>query len=51
MVYADGHEELSTKHDEWLDLVSEQQVILVCTDGSQKSIKVLLQSLMYGNTF
>ena len=51
MVNADGHEELSTKHDEWLDLVEEQQVILVCTDGFQESIKVLLQSLMSGNMF
>ena len=28
MVNADGHEELSTKHDEWLDLVEEQQVCI-----------------------
>ena len=28
MVYSDGHEELSTKHDEWLDLVEEQQVCI-----------------------
>ena len=51
MVYADGHEELSTKHDEWLDLVKEQQVIMVCADCFQESIKVLLKSLMSGNIF
>ena len=28
MVYSDGHEELSTKHDEWLGLVEEQQVCI-----------------------